>query len=385
MPRSTAFKNLLDRLADVIRLEPQIVGRFYGDGNRLRQRGAAAPTPAYFKPERWIGSSTRAVNPPTIPSGGLSRCEGLTPGGEKNSLRDLLADAEVGPRLLGEKRHAKHSGEFRVLLKILDALHPIPLHVHADDAFVQSKRSVYPAERFGKDEAYYFLERPKGLCPYTHVGVYPGVGVRELLAARKRGTDHLLELTRPAYQEYHHGMLVRAGLLHRPGTALTLEIQQPSDVYTMIQTDFGGVPLHPAALHPGFKSIEAAAERVVNWKMNLRPNIVEECTLKPVPVQGSLSRGGRAEWIYPPDTCKKFSGMRLGVDTRMTLRFDSPFLLFVWEGRGTFYGRRIDGGRGAAGHHDEFFVGDAASRRGVEIVNKGDRSLTAFVIFAAPV
>lgn len=385
MARSSTLKVRLDRLADVIRLEPQIVGRFYGDGNRLGQRLPGARSPAYFKPERWIGSSTRAVNPPTIPSGGVSRCEGLTSRGEKVALRDLLADPDVGPRLLGEKRHAKHAGEFRVLLKILDALHPIPLHVHADDEFVRSHRGVYPAERFGKDEAYYFLERPKGHCPYTHVGVWPGVGVRQLLAARKRGTDHLLELTRPAYQEFHHGMLVRAGLLHRPGTALTLEIQQPSDVYTMVQTDFGGQPLHPAALHPGFKSIEAAAEGVVNWKMNLRPTIVDECTLKPVPIKGELARGGSAEWIYPPDKCEKFSGLRVGVHTRVTLRFEAPFLLFAWEGEGALDGRRVDGGRGAAGHHDEFFVGEAAARRGVEVVNTGKEPLTAFAIFAAPV
>lgn len=373
---SSPFVKLLDRVQDVVPLQPQIVGRFYGDGNRLGQRAAGAAAPPYYCPERWIGSSTPATNPPGIPPGGLSRC--ALP--SQPTLKEVLADPESGPWLLGEERFAKH-GEFRVLLKLLDARHPIPFHVHADDRFVSAHPKVYPNERFGKDEAYYFLDSPKGDCPYTHLGLYPGVTPKDVLAAMRRGTDHVIELSPGALQRFGEGFITRAGLLHRPGTALTLEIQQPSDVYTMFQTDFGGQPLPPAALHPGFACSEEAMA-VVNWDENLKPDLLESARLQPRPVTPAIA-GGQAHWIYPPDASQKFSGMRLVVESSMTVKAKEPCLLFVWRGQGTLDGQAIAGGGGPPGQADEFFIGARAAARGIEIVTKGAEPLTVFLLFAA--
>lgn len=84
----------------------------------------------------------------------------------------------------------------------------------------------------GKEEAYYFLRRPKGRMPYTHVGLRPGITKRELSRAIEQGGDALLDLSPAFAQAYEEGFHVPAGIPHRPGTALTLELQQPSDVYT---------------------------------------------------------------------------------------------------------------------------------------------------------
>lgn len=368
----------LNQSQDIIPLQPQIVGRFYGDGNRLGQRQAAAPAPAYYSPERWIGSSTPATNPPGIPPGGLSRCAWAP----HATLKEILAHGELGPRLLGEARFAKH-GEFRVLLKLLDARYPIPFHVHADDRFVSAHPKVYPKERFGKDEAYYFLDAPKGDCPYTHLGLYPGVTPKDVLGAMRRGTDHVIELSPGSLQRFGEGFITRAGLLHRPGTALTLEIQQPSDVYTMFQTDFGGQPLPPVAMHPGFGCAEDAVA-VVNWEENLKPNLLESARLQPRPVTPPIA-GGQAHWIYPPDVSQKFSGMRLIVESSMTLKPNQPCLLFVWRGQGTLAGQPIAGGGGPPGKADEFFIGAQAAARGIELANKGAEPLTAFLLFAAAI
>jgi len=374
----------LDRLGDVVRLNPQIVGRFYGDNNRLGQRAADAGKPDYHSPERWIASSTPAVNPPGIPSGGVSTCgePALTDGGKPIALRDLLKTEEVGPRLLGEKRYEAHGRTFRVLIKLLDAVCPIPFHVHADDAFVTANGEVYPNETFGKDEAYHFLDSPKGECPYTHVGLYDGVEARDVIEAMKRGTDHLLELSPGAYQNFGEGFIVKAGLLHRPGTALTLEIQQPSDVYTMFQTDFGGEPLPAEALHPGFDSIEAAAEAVINWDENRQEGLLESVRLRPEPVTPTLD-GGQADWIFPPDRSAKFSGMRLTVETDMKLPLNQPCVIYVWRGKGKLNGRVLDGRGGPVGDADEFFVGKDAADAGVDLTNTGDEPLVAFALFAA--
>ncbi|MCC7146111.1 MAG: hypothetical protein IT443_06665 [Phycisphaeraceae bacterium] len=394
--KPSSLRPKLDRLGDVIPLVPQIVGRFYGDGNRLGQRKPGARTPAYYKPERWIGSSTGATNPPGIPEGGVSVCRRLGPAGEPLALRDLLADPELGPRLLGEKRFAQHGGVFRVLIKLLDARLPIPFHVHADDEFVSAHRGVYPRESFGKDEAYHFLDAPKGDCSYTHVGLYPGVTARQLVAAMRRGTDHVMDLSPGTLQRYGEGNMVKAGLLHRPGTAVTLEIQQPSDVYTFFQTDFGGKPLAEEVLYPGFKSIEEAAEAVVNWQENLNPNLLASTALKPTPFGGATSGatsggasggasggGGIVEWVYPPTASRKFSGVRITVQSEVTLKFDDPCVLFVWRGQGKIDGQAVDGGGGPVGKADEFFIGQAAAKRGLTLTNTGDGPVTAFALFAA--
>ena len=375
----------VDAAADVLRLRPQIVGRFYGDGNRLGQRPADAPAPAYYSPERWIGSSTEATNPPGIPSGGISTCLDIRGDGEGElALRDLLAHAELGPRLLGEPRHKAHDGALRVLIKLLDARLPIPFHVHATDDFVATNPNVYPRERFGKDEAYHYLDVPKGDCPYTHIGVYPGVGAGDVVSALRRGTDHVIELTPGALQRFGEGFIVRAGMLHRPGTALTLEIQQPSDVYTMFQTDFGGAPLPPEAMHPGFDSIDAAAEAVVDWQANTAPDPLDNLRLTPRPVTPTPA-GGSLEWVYPPEASDKFSGMRLKVTSTMKFTAQDPCILYIWRGEGTLDGLPVRGGAGPVGENDEFFLGHEAVRRGIEITTTGEEPLVAFALFAAAV
>jgi len=369
----------LKNSGDIVALGPQIVGRFYGDLNRLGQRSAGSSKPQYYMPERWIGSSTQAVNPPHIPSGGLSTCVDM-PGA---TLKELLAHEDIGPQLLGESRYSVHNGSLRVLIKILDAAFPIPFHVHADDQFVASHPDVYTDEQFGKDEAYHFLEAPKGPCPYTHIGIYPGVDAKAILSAMSKSSDHVLELSPGAIQNFGEGYFTRAGLLHRPGSALTLEIQQPSDVYTLFQYDFGGEPLPREALHPGFASLEDAANAVVRWEDNLKPDLLQANHLKPTPVENVSQTGAKAEWIYPPHITDKFSGMRLTVDTQLTLRADDPCILFVWSGNGTLDGRKIGGNRGATGEPDEFFIGIDAMQRGVEFKNTSDEPLVAFALFAA--
>lgn len=366
----------LDRVGDILQLKPQLVGRFYGDLNRLGQRPPGSARPDYYQPERWIGSSTAASNPPQIPGGGVSECPQL--GGAP--LRDILLDQALGPRLLGANRYQAHGGTFRVLIKLLDAVCPIPFHVHADDAFVQANPKVYPAEQFGKAEAYHFLDARKGDCPYTHVGLHAGVTAKDVVNAMKRGTDHVMELSPGALQCVGEGWFVEGGMLHRPGTALTLEIQQPSDVYTMFQTDFGGELLPRAVLHPGFDSIEAAAEAVVNWNRNLRPNLIEQTRLTPTPA----GQDG-CEWIYPPDVTDHFSGQRLTIASSLKFEAADPFVAFVWRGKGKMNGTPIAGGGGPIGEADEFFVGIDAAKRGVEWVNDGDEPLVVFALFAAKV
>ena len=366
----------------MVRLAPQLVPRLYADGNRLGQRLSGARRPKYYRPERWIGSSTLAVNPSPMPSGGLSKCPEVSESG-RVSLRRILADRQEGPRLLGPQRYEQHGGEFRVLIKVLDARNPIPVHVHANDIFVAENPAIYPDQRFGKEEAYHFLDLPKGHCPYTHLGFYEGVMPEHLFRAMQQGDDQVLELCPGTLQSIGEGFYADAGLIHRPGTAVTLEIQQPSDVYTFFASQFDGMTMDAATIRPGFNSIQEAAASVIDWEANQSPDLLNASHLHPVIEPAYSQAGARVEWIYPPDLTDKFSGMRLTIDTRMTFKAMEPGVLFVWRGQGRLDGRPVDGGGGIPGEADEFFIGFEAASRGIELENTGDELLVAFVLFAA--
>src|SRR5262249_42736168 len=158
---------LLERHDGVVQLRPEIVPRFYRDGGRLGQKRLKGRAKREY-PERWIGSSVEAINPPPLPRGGLSMLADL----KDVSLREAI---KAAPReMLGEELLARHGAEFRVLVKLLDPGEAIPFHFHASDAEVQRLPKNFRGHRFGKDEAYYFPRvEPKGPLPYSHVGLCP--------------------------------------------------------------------------------------------------------------------------------------------------------------------------------------------------------------------
>ena len=284
------------------------------------------------------------------------------------SLRDAIRAAPL--EMLGEDLFARHGAEFRVLVKLLDPGEPIPFHMHATDAQVKRLSKHFRGHRFGKDEAYYFLEAPKGPLPYTHVGLYPGVTKRELLDAVKHGRDYALELSPAIYQDYESGFFLPAGVPHSPGTALTLEIQQPSDVYTLLETHAGGKKMSPRQIHPGFKSLDEAFQ-LVDIKLSERVGRLDGYRLSPQVIESS--RQGEIAWIFPPKVCGKFGGKRIRMTGRMMLREDHAVSMLIWKGD-----CKLNGARFRAG--DELFVAGGAMA-GVEIENVGGDRVEAFIFF----
>src|SRR5439155_2275694 len=86
----------------------------------------------------------------------------------------------------------------------------------------------------------------------------------------------------------------------------------------------------------------------VDFKTAGDPSLPTRCYLRPEPVRGRPSRGGRQEWIFPP-RFRKFSGKRLVVQTRFEGVEGGPYVALVWRRRG-----RVDGIRVSAG--SEFLV-----------------------------
>lgn len=345
----------LDRLLarGFLPLRPTYVRRLYPDGGRLpiahRPGGTYMARWRMWRPERWIGSTVPARNPRRIVDEGISHLD--VPGLD---LPLPVALQLRGKEILGARHYAAYGSDFPVLVKVLDPGQTISFHFHARDVDVWKHPRWFGGQRFGKDEAYYFLDAPKGPIPYTHVGLLPGTTQRDLADAIAEGGGRVLELSPVVHQKIGAGFFVPSGVPHRPGTALTLEVQQPSDVSTMLERVSAGRVLSEREMHPGFASLRQALA-IIDYKTACDPTLVKRCALTPEPVREAQSRGGDEEWIFPP-RFRKFSGKRLVVRTRVESHEDGPYLALVWRGRGRLNGARIRAGA-------EFLVTAAVATR----------------------
>ena len=364
---------LLDESGGMLRLRPNYVRRYYRDGGRLLAR-MQGNTPAVnefgpWTPERWIASTVTAVNPEPIPGEGLSF---LDIAQSNVSLRDALSVR--GSRILGEAMAARYAPDFPLLSKVFDPYDPIVFHFHSRDQDVQKFPQHFAPNKNGKEEAYYFLRAPKGRMAYTHVGLRPGVTKEELSRAIARRGDDLLDLSPAFAQAWEEGFHVPAGIPHRPGTALTLELQQPSDVYTHLDWYSGGERLSPEQTHPGFASMDEALE-FVDWEASEDPHILEKYRLVPQPVADRQQRGhGEEMWIFPPSITQKFSGTRVRVTGTFEMLEQKPYAMLIWEGQGELNGMPIRAG-------DEFFVTQEQAHVPHQLKNTGSGRLEVFKFF----
>jgi mannose-6-phosphate isomerase class I len=367
----------IEQCRGVLRLKPTYVRRFYQDGGRLgladQAGGTYQPDSGLWVPERWIASTVTAANLHPIEGEGLSF---LDMPGEPVSLKEALE--ALGPGLLGEAIVKSCGPEFRVLSKILDPYEPIVFHIHARDADVRSHPEYFPGHRFGKDEAYYFLERPKGMVHYTHAGLRPGVTREELIRAVRKGRDYALELSPVMNQFYGQGFFVPSGVPHRPGTALTLEIQQPSDVYTLLEDTAGGKRMAPEQIHPGFPDVDTAYQ-FIDMETAQDPQILERYRLVPTPAPGSAGQG-EEHWIFPPTISRKFSGKRLRVPAGGIYESQetAPYALLVWQGEARLQGQLL-------GQGDEAFVSHSTAAARHRFEATGSEGLELFKFFPAAV
>jgi len=140
-----------------------------------------------------------------------------------------------------------------LLVKLLDASHRLPVHVHPDDA---AARTRYGAPN-GKDEAWHVVWAAPGASILA--GVRPGVDGAALRAAfRARAYDEVL-LRHPIAPG--DTVLVPGGVLHGFGPdTLIVEVQQTSDLSeSVMPDDVFGRPLAPEAWTGGIERALAIA------------------------------------------------------------------------------------------------------------------------------
>ncbi|MBN1893069.1 hypothetical protein JW906_01175 [bacterium] len=379
------IQKILDRAlaADggILRLEPAWVARdFLPPGRRL-----GLPDDQYqLGPrggicERWLASTTRADNRIGVPDEGLSFL--ALDSGKRVTLKQAVESA--GDLLLG-KEYADRYGCLGRLAKIFDYGDRLPLHIH------QMQRHAGLVGRKSKEEAYYFPEDvPMGPHPETFFGVHPYIAEQKrydiLLPHLTDWRDEsILRHSRAYLQMPNDGFHVPAGVLHAPGSALTIELQEDSDVFAMLQAKVGDRPIDRDLL---FKDVrkedrEKLGERalldMIDWEVNGDPYFYENRHTPPVPLPAQNPKIAEEFWIFY--NTRLFSGKKLvvhpgGVHTG-TER--GVYSVLVWRGEGTFGGLGVEGWNPAL---DELLVVHSRACVPLEIRNTGSIDLVIFKFF----
>jgi len=332
--------------------------------------------------ERWIGSTTRADNRIGPPDEGLSY---LALEGARMTLREAVEAA--GDLVMGAEYAKTHKGLGR-LAKIFDFASRIPYHLHQrqEDAALVGHNS--------KEEAYYFPEDvDPGQHPETFFGVHPSIVERKqydvLLPYLVEWKDDLILRHARAYLLVPgEGFHLPAGGLHAPGTALTIELQEDSDVFAMLQALNAGKIISKELLWKDVRSEdrETKGERfileLIDWEENGDPRFYEHHHLSPRPIESSRLDGGQEWWIYYDTT--KFSGKKLVVHPGCSYRSVDAgvYNVLVWSGTGTWGGLPVEGGNP---DRDEVLVTHDRAVRGVEGRNTGREDLLAIKFFGPDV
>jgi len=197
-------------------------------------------------------------------------------------------------------------------------------------------------------------------------------------------SDLILKHSRAYKNIAGEGFILPSGILHAPGTAVTIELQEDSDVFAMLQALVAKKIISKELLYKDVrkKDREKYAEKVIlgqiNWKDSADPYFYENFHLEPRLIEESKQDGGQEYWIYYGTS--KFSGKKLVV--KPGCQYDTVdngvYNILVWKGRG-FYGEaEIEAGNFGL---DELLVVHQRAIKPIKIKNTGQDELVIFKFF----
>jgi hypothetical protein len=386
MPIKEIIKKEIEQTDGILAMKPAWVYRtFLPSGRRLGldQKEYTDPVRGEIC-ERWLVSETQADNEQFHVHEGQSYIKFKT-----SDKEVLLPDAleECGSDLMGEEYAKKHKGLDR-LLKIYDYKTRLFYHIH------QMDKDAQKVGRNSKEEAYYFLDAPLGNHPETFFGVHPYI-VRNKLQEKlflpyleKWEGEAILQYAWAYVNVPGEGFHLPAGLLHAPGTALTLELQESSDVMAILQAEIEGIKINKNMLYKDIhkddvaKKKEAAVFDQIDWDGCADPYFYENHHLLPVPVAEKTPEGVVEEWVWY--NSRRFSGTRITLQkgASYTSRALGVHGLFVWKGEGFVDSFPVVGQKvSLTDADDEFLVTHDKALKGVDIRNTGDKPMVVFKFF----
>jgi len=382
MEKLSIAQKALDQGQGILRLAPTWVPRsFCVPGRRIKLH----PDDYYVLggkrggiDERWLSSTTPAKNGPlTGENEGLSA---VIFNDGKDQQKILLKDVinELKGSIIGNRLWDEH-GSWPMYSKFFDNMGPLPHHIHHND----EKAALIG--QLGKPEAYYFppqLNNHGGDFPYTFFGIAPGTTreqIRECLVNFTKGDNKITSYSQAFRLDPGTGWDVPPGMLHAPGSMCTYEPQKASDVFAMYQSLVNEAIVPEELLWNGTPPNRIGnyddLMEVIDWELNINPNILETRFMLPKPVSNLEEMKGQGyieTWVcYLSDA---FSAKELTVfpGQSVTIKDSAAYGIIMMQGHGKMgvwdietpalirYGQLTN---------DEFFISEKAAMEGVKITN----------------
>ena len=241
-----------------------------------------------------------------------------------------------------------------------------------------------------KEEAYYFPENVDlGSQPETFFGVHP------YLAEQKKydillpylvdwNSDLILRHSRGYAQVHDDGFHLPTGIPHAPGTAVTIEVQEESDVFSNMQALLGGKILPKDLLYHSVRDEDRKkyGEKVIlgqiDWEKSGDPYFYENHHTPPIAIEASRNDAGLEYWIIY--NTKKFSAKKLVVNPGKTYvsRDKGAYALLAWEGEGKVDGHKVEAFDFDC---DEWIVTHAKATQPLKVENSSKKRLVLFKFF----
>ncbi len=276
------------------------------------------------RPEDWLASTVRAVNPglETIPNEGLAYYQ--TPSGEKNQLHDLF---EKEPAYyFGAPPVERFGAQLGFLAKLLDC--SMRLHVQAHPTSDFARKHLHSP--WGKLEVYVILGLRHQDNSYIRLGFQrppsPQEWKRIILDQDIAAMDVCFD---PIPVHVGEVWLVPGGLPHAIGEGiLMLEVMEPSDLVVRCEFERGGVVVPPEA-----RFMQSPVDLALQIFDYSRLTVAQaESTYRITPKK----IGDGEELLIGPDHTDCFSITRLTVDHEMSLSAPGRLRLgVVADGCGT--------------------------------------------------
>ncbi len=323
--------------------------------------------------ERWLGSLAKALNgPKTGETEGMSYVLVDRASKAKELFKDFVE--ELGADLIGDALMEKY-GTWPTFAKLYDYDKPLFHHLHL------TEEKANKIGMHGKPEAYYFPPQYNasylGRFPLTYFGFDPSTTKEEVMECLKNydvKDTRITELSRAYRIQLGTGWYTPAGVIHAPASLVTYEPQWNSDVNTIMENvTMGEVNPHNMLTDCAPEEEKDDLEAIFNqidWEESTRPDYKE--TYFRAPKVRQESEAAVEKWVAYANEWVAAKEVTVLPGQSYVLTDAACYCAVISQGHGTFGKFECQAPEMVRYEDltaDEFFVSEAAAKKGVKITN----------------
>ncbi|MCI9067201.1 MAG: hypothetical protein HFI65_00680 [Lachnospiraceae bacterium] len=323
--------------------------------------------------ERWLGSLAKALNgPKTGETEGMSYVLVDRASKAKQLFKDFVE--ELGADLIGDALMEKY-GTWPTFAKLYDYDKPLFHHLHL------TEEKANKIGMHGKPEAYYFPPQYNasylGRFPLTYFGFDPSTTKEEVMECLKNydvKDTRITELSRAYRIQLGTGWYTPAGVIHAPASLVTYEPQWNSDVNTIMENvTMGEVNPHNMLTDCAPEEEKDDLEAIFNqidWEESTRPDYKE--TYFRAPKVRQESDAAVEKWVAYANEWVAAKEVTVYPGQSYVLTDAACYCAVISQGHGTFGKFECQAPEMVRYEDltaDEFFVSEAAAKKGIKITN----------------